>query len=282
MIEEYYYQDAGHVKITAASVGISKLRWTDTKTDDKATATKIMEAERFDHLPITSENGEVFEYFRTETPNKFDTIKKYPITYLDIIPLDTDIREVIRKFCSLNRTYFFLTFQKRITGLITIGNLNCRQVQVYLFSLICDLERELGDFVNRHMTNDEVINYIERKKEMDTKEEKYSKILTSYKKLVSLDLENKMTEHFFFIDFFNIIFDYDLYKILGFSKKDWKDYSSINEIRIRVAHPTKSLLDKENNIDRLARRLDKIDDLLFRLNQTAAANSSYLQWRGLV
>jgi hypothetical protein len=234
-----------------------------------------MKRERFDHLPITSENGQVFEYFKTESPNNFDNVQKHSITYLDIIPLDTDIREVIRKFYTLNRTYFFLTFQKRITGLITIGNLNCRQVQVYLFSLICDLERELGDFVNREMKNEEVIRYVEQKKKNETKEEKYSKILINYKRLVSLDLENKMTEHFFFIDFFNIISDFNLCGKLGFSKKGWKDYSSINEIRIRVAHPTKSLLDKENNIDKLARRLDKIDDLLFRLSQTAAANTVY-------
>jgi hypothetical protein len=273
MIEEYYFQDAGNVKITAASVGISKLRWTDTKTDDEATAKKIMKADRFDHLPITSENGHINEYFKTEIPNDYSIIKKYKITYDDVIPLDTDIRELIRKFDSLNRTYFFLIQNKLIAGLITIGNLNCRQVRVYLFSLLCDLERELGDFVNREMKNDEVISYIEKKQGKDTIDDKYSKMLDNYNRLVSLDLENKMTEHFFFIDFFNIIMDVGLYKKLGFSKKIWKDYSSVNEIRIRVAHPTKSLLDKESGIHKLARRVDKIDDLLFRLNQEAAANS---------
>ncbi len=276
MIEEFYYQDAGHVKITAASVGISKLRWTDTKIDDKNIATEIMRRERFDHLPLIQESGQVFEYFKTEAPNDFNDIKKHPITYQDVIPLDTDIREVIRKFYTLNRTYFFLTFQKRITGLITIGNLNCRQVQVYLFSLICDLERELGDFVNREINNQEVINYVERKKLKDNEDKKYSKILLNYRKLESLDLENKMIEHFFFVDFFNIISEYNLPEKLGFSKKNWKNYNSINEIRTRVAHPTKTLLDKENNIEKLAKRLDKIDDLLFRLTQTAAANNVHV------
>jgi hypothetical protein len=275
MIEEYYYQDAGHVKITAASVGISKLRWVDIKTDDESDAYNLMKEERFDHLPITDENGQVSDYFKTESPNNFENIKKHEITYRDIIPLDTDIREVIRKFVSLNRTYFFLTFQKRISGLITIGNLNCRQVQVYLFSLICDLERELGDLVNREISNYDVIKYIERKKENDTKEQKYSKMLNNYKNLMTQDLENKMTEHFFFIDFFNIIMDNNLFDRLGFTKKSWKDYSSINELRIRVAHPTKSLLDKKNTIDQLARRLDKIDDLLFRLNQTGTTYKTH-------
>lgn len=275
MIEEYYYQDAGHVKITAASVGISKLRWTDIKTDNRELAIEIMKKDRFDHLPITTANGQVFEYFKTQCPNDFNNPVKHTITYQDILPLDTDIREVIRKFSTLNRTYFFLTFQKRITGLITIGNLNCRQVKVYLFSLICDLERELGDFVNREIQNSEVLSYVEQKKQTDTKEKKYTKMLASYNELLSDDLENKMTEHFFFIDFFKIILKYRLFEKLGFSKDDWKDYSSINEIRSRVAHPTKNLLDKKNYVDKLAERLDKIDDILFRLSQTAAANTVF-------
>ena len=99
-------------------------------------------------------------------------------------------------------------------------------------------------------------------------------MLSNYEQLVSLDLENKMTDHFFFIDFFELISEYQLYEKLGFSKTSWDKHSSINEIRIRVAHPTKSLLDKENHIDKLAKRLDKIDDIIFRLGQNSSRQQS--------
>ena len=79
MIEEIYYQDDGLVKITAASVGISKLRWTDIKTEkyvqDKSSAKLIMEKEKFDHLPLVSNNGQVYEYLKTSSPNNFNDIQ---------------------------------------------------------------------------------------------------------------------------------------------------------------------------------------------------------------
>jgi hypothetical protein len=269
MIEELYFLDEGQVKITAASVGISKQRWTSIKEVEIRSDNyiQIMKSNRFDHLPIIAVSGDVYEYFKTEEINNYDKINRHKIIYEDIIPLDTNIRDVINKFSSTQRTFYFLSFQKRITGLITLGNLNCRQVQVYIFSLICDLERALGDIINTNLTSNEIENYVRGKINSENKEDRYKKMLENYKQLVSLDLENKMTEHFFFIDFFNLITDIKLYEKLGFSKPKWKEQSSINEIRLRVAHPTRSLLDKENDIQKLSIRLDKIEDLLFRLIQ---------------
>ncbi len=266
MIEELYFQDEGQVRITAATVGISKRRWTCIiESDiDSENYSQTMKSNSFDHLPIIANNGLVYEYFKTETPNQFDKINRHIIVFEDVIPLDTNIRDVINKFSSIERTFYFLSFQKKITGLITLGNLNSRQVQIYIFSLICDLERALGDFLNDNLTNKEVGNYIRNKK---PENKKYKKILESYENLVSLQLENKMTEHLYFIDFFNLISDMRLFNKLGFSRTKWEQQSSINEIRLRIAHPTRSLLDFENNIYKLAKRLNKIDDLLFRLTR---------------
>ena len=158
MIEDIYFQDEGQVKVSAASVGISKLRWTSVKEEEIKSEKhlELMSINRFDHLPIEPPVGRITEFFKTKEPNTFDNIERHKIKFDDVIPLNTNIRDVIEKFANNNRTFFFLNYQKHISGLITIGNLNCKQVQIYIFSLICELERELGDFLNSNFKNQEI------------------------------------------------------------------------------------------------------------------------------
>ncbi|BAX81664.1 hypothetical protein [Labilibaculum antarcticum] len=275
MIEDIYFLDDGQVKITAASVGISKLRWTSVKELEISTEKHIdiMSNNRFDHLPIESLNGSITEFFKTEEPNNYKNIIRHKIKYNDLIPLDTNIKDVIEKFANDNRTFYFLCYHKNISGLITLGNLNCKQVQVYIFSLICELERELGDFINSCLSNQEINDWLISKVDKDYPGSKYALILKNFNDLTKLDLENQLTEHFFLVDFFKIIKDKELYEKLAFSKKEWQDLSSINELRKRIAHPTRSLLDKDNDIFKLLERLNKIEDLTYRI-VTERKNSS--------
>jgi hypothetical protein len=265
MIEEIFYLDEGHVKITAASVGISSKRWTcinsDLITEDNYKA--LMKDNRFDILPIVADQS-TREFFRTKKPNIFDNIIREPITHNDVLPLDTSIREVIKSLVTENRTFYFLTYQNHITGLITLGNLNCRQVQVYIFGIICELERILSEFIDDNLSRLQLENFMKLKAKTN---EKMKKTWEHYQVLVQLDLENKLIEHLFLVDFFNIIEHFELYRKLSYSKQHWKDLTSINDLRNLVAHPTRSLLDKDNDINRLLKRIEKIEDLTFRLIQ---------------
>lgn len=267
MTEDIYFLDEGIAAITAASVGISRQRWTSVnETDIKNNMhLRIMKSNRFDHLPVISKNNFVLEYFQTEIPNDYSRIKRCKIKYDDVVPLDTNIKYIIEKFAETGRTFYFLSFNKNISGLITLSNLNCRKVQVYIFSLICELERELGDLVNFFLSAGQIENWVKSKIKSRDITDKYYIVMKNYRKLMSVDLENQLTEHFYLVDFFNLIKDFRLYKKLNFTGSQWKNQSSINEIRRRVAHPTRSLLDKENNINKLKERLDKINDLIFRL-----------------
>ncbi len=267
MIEDIFFQDEGQVRITAASIGISRSRWISVKEDEIMTNKHLdlMKKNRFDQLPIESNAGTVTEYFKTSAPNNYEKIIKSEIKYYDIIPLETNIRDVIDKFANQERTFFFLRYQKNISGLITLGNLNCKQVQVYIFSLICELERELGDFLNSKLTNQQIKDWIQNKIDPNNSQDKYKLILDNYNNLTKLDLENQLTEHFFLVDFFNIINDKNLFSELNYSKSDWKDLRNINDLRNRIAHPTRSLIDNENKIDKLQRLISKIEDLTFRL-----------------
>jgi hypothetical protein len=275
MVEDFYFLDEGQVKITAASVGISRQRWTVVKEDEicESKQIELMRENRFDHLPIEPKEGTITEYFKTTVPNSFENIEKQTIIYEDIIPLDTNIRDVIDKFVANERSFYFLSFNRSISGLITLGNLNCKQVQIYIFSKICELERELGNYLNSCLTSEEIKNWIEEKSNTNDPKDKYRLILINFNELKNSDLDNQLTEHLFLVDFFKIISNKELFKKLGFSKTKWNEVNSINELRKRIAHPTRSLLDKNNNINKLKERLDKIDDLTFRL-VTYRKNSS--------
>jgi hypothetical protein len=269
MFEDFYFLDEDHVKITAATVGISKKRWKLATEEDVNTGSykEVMQRNRFDHLPIVSNEKRITEYFKTIKPNDFSRIEKHEIKFNDIIPLDTNIREVIEKFASSGRSFYFLSYHKNISGLITLGNLNCKQVQIYLFSLLCDLERALSDFLNSELTNQEIQSWIESKINPDDPSNKFALIISHFNELVNTDLENQLTEHLFLVDFFEIIKKFNLNIKLNYSKTKFDELSSINELRKKIAHPTRSLLDNDNNIFKLKERLDKIDDLSFRLNK---------------
>lgn len=266
MIEELYFNPDEQIKISAASVGISKRRWVFTPSNitEIDSVRKKMQTGRFDVLPIVEENGSVREFFITGAPDDYTVINKQTITFKDTLPLDTDISVIISKFNNEKRRFFFLTRNKEVLGLITLGNLNCKWVQIYLYNVICELETLLGDFVNFHLTQGEVIKWLQKKTN-------YKEVLEQYNKLVEVDLENSITEHFYFKDLFEIIKSNGLAKELGFSNTQWTKFNGINEIRNKIAHPTRSLLDPENNIEKLNKRLDKINELIFCLR-----NSEYL------
>jgi hypothetical protein len=225
-----------------------------------------MEKNRFDHLPVEEVDGSVIKFFKTAVPNKYDKIDELKININDIIALDTNIRDVIEKFATQNRTFFFLRYQKTISGLITLGNLNCKQVQIYIFSLVCELERELGDFLNHFLSEKDITEWLNRKIKANIQNEKYKNILLSYANLIDSDLENNLTEHLFLVDLFKIINDTNLYLQLDYSKLEWEKMKSVNELRNRIAHPTRSLIDADNTIFKLHERISKIEDLTFRLS----------------
>ncbi len=160
MIEDLYFLDEGKVNITSASVGISKLRWKCIleEEDNGQNHIKIMKEGRYDHLPIIPKNGLISEYYKTKIPDNFENIDRHKISYQDVLPLDTKIEIVIEKFYKEKRTFYFLNYNKNISGLITLGNLNCKQVQVYIFSLICELENELALFLNHHLSHSDINN----------------------------------------------------------------------------------------------------------------------------
>ncbi|WP_291125060.1 hypothetical protein [Flavobacterium sp. UBA6031] len=264
MIKEVFYFDGRCSKIVAASIGIGlkQLEYIKSSNIGIEDHENRMKTNRFDVLPIVSDDGSIVEFYKTNVTNNYEFISRTTIIDEDKMPFDTSIREVIKEFVIRDRIFYFLTYQDRISGLISISNLNCRQVQVYIFELICELERSLNNFIEKELSENELEMYIEEESKTNNK---LKKAWTKYQRLVKEDLENKLLEHLYFIDFFFIIEHFEFYNLLGYQKNEWEELKDLNNIRTQIAHSTKNLIDKRNDIKSLWKRIRKIEELIFKL-----------------
>lgn len=119
MLDEVLFSDEANIHVTVASVGISRKRWISAGKEDVESGLfkKKMERGRFDVLPIDTDKEKVVkEYFKTETPNQFDSIGRYQITFEDTIPVEMGIQSAIDRFSEQNRTFYFLPTIRKCVG----------------------------------------------------------------------------------------------------------------------------------------------------------------------
>ncbi|NEM97187.1 hypothetical protein [Pontibacter burrus] len=265
MIEELYYHDVINPNITAATIGVSKNKWVAIRESeiDGNNYLTIMQENRFNILPIISSDGQAYEYFKSVSLNDYSAATREIITYKDTIALDTGIKELIFKFGSMFRSHFFLTLNGKVSGLVSLSNLNTRSAQVYIFSLVCELERTLSEFIRDNVEEEVLLQNLKEKAKTDNK---IRSLVKNYNKLLSEDFENSITENLYFKQFFEIVKEFNLHILLGYSSnEEWEELYSMNKLRNSVAHPSKSLINKDQTIEFLQSKLDQIDDLLFRL-----------------
>lgn len=244
------------VDIDAAVVGVSRDRWTVLGEDEATTkrASEIMRTERFDILPIVAENGQVKEYFYTRRWNNFDKILRSTIRHSDVIPSQTTIRDVISGFAQDDRLFYFLSHEHRIAGLITIVHLNSRQIQIYLFSLLCELEVRLAALISTKAKEVQILPYLRERARKRFEQDKRSA------------LEVSAIEYAYFPSLFDLLNDLHLFGELGFaSGHDTSEINALRTVRNKVAHPVSSVITSTDAVEALWAQIDLIEDLLFRL-----------------
>lgn len=145
------------VSPTAAVAGISRNGWTALKESNPSQehARGIMAKERFDVLPIEAD-ASVDAYFHTLRWNDYSQVGRADITEADLLPLDTQVRDVVRCLADQSRLFFFLSDASDVVGLISVVNLNRRPVKVWLFSLVSELEVRMGEFLSRHCKDEDI------------------------------------------------------------------------------------------------------------------------------
>lgn len=199
--EEVHFSREGVVDINAAVVGISQTRWKYIEESDATDeqAKTIMHQQRFDVLPIVN-NTVVKKYFHTKKWSDYSEISLKTITHKEVIPFDINIRDVIKGFVLDSRNFYFLHNERRIVGLISVVNLNCRQVKVYLFSLLSELEVCLGKFITTHVSGDELWRMTFGKEE----KEKHKDVKKRYQEAKNTGIDAPFVEYLYLTDLIDI------------------------------------------------------------------------------
>ncbi len=230
------------VDIDAAVVGVSSARWTSISTAEANVdhAARVMSDHRFDILPIESNDG-VKEYFHTTIWGDYSTVTRGSVTHRDVISFATPLRDVIQGFALKSRHFYFLGDERRVVGLISVANLNCRQVRVYLFSLLSELEIKLGNLVCNHCTEPELLQMTFG----EDKNAKYDAVRERYDSDKAKGVEVPFVQYLYLTDIVNAIRKKKLLSSLGYqSAGKCGDAlgSVVSLFRDAVAHPIRSLI----------------------------------------
>lgn len=216
MYENHNFLRETVVEINAAVVGISQHRWIGIgENATESEAKELMQTHNFDILPINSESG-VRNYFHTIERNNYDKIKKSEINHKDTIPLQTHIRDVLKNFFIEDRSFFFLLDETSISGLISESNLNSRQVKIWLFSLLSELEIRLGSLAMKFFKDEEKLK--EAVFAINDRNSNNSK--NRFQKDLEKGTDLKFVEYLYLSTLIRLIKDEKLFSSLGYKNKE--------------------------------------------------------------
>lgn len=264
MAEDPRFLREAIVDVDAAVVGIGSAAWVHLTNEEASVeaARRLMQKHRFDILPIVSPAG-VREYFRTHRWNDYSEIHRSQVSHRDLLPLLTPVREVIRGFAQEHRTFYFLAQDRRIKGLVSIPNLNCRQVTVWLFSLVAELEAELAEFVARRVGENTLL--IEDFPAGQSG--RVSEIRQRYDGDRAKGVDAPLVEYLYLSDLVNVVSRRKLFRPLGYGSRGKFESlcAPILELRNAAAHPVRSIVTTEHGCVQLWATLQNIEEVLFAL-----------------
>lgn len=266
MRELRYFKESGIPDINVALAGISKVDWVCVHISALlGDAKDQMMFNNFDILPIVEPDGKVIKCYKTKKWGNYDpeNIIEHTIISDDKMYYLTHIHDAIIKFATTGRNFFFLDNQSEIVGLMTIGNLNCKHVYLYLYHLIIELEHELSNFITRKgILDKDLIEIFEIRVSSSNAQD----VLKRYKNDKETGYDFKFLEYVYLMDLVYIFKFKKLTKLLDLSNTDFeKQIKYINDIRSIVAHPNKSLIKDDQSIKHLHKAILAIDLVLSKI-----------------
>jgi len=263
-----YFTRETVVDVDAAVIGICRKSWKsiEDKEAEPEKAQEIMSKERFDILPIESDSG-VKEYYRTNLWSVFSSISRKQILDTDVIHCQTSLRDLIERFASQPKEFFFLGDEEEIVGLVSIVHLNERQVKVYLFNLLSELEIRLSRFLSSKKSDEELleIEFETSDQQNDKMPSSYEKIKENYRSDVKNGVDVPFTEYVYLSNFIRIIRKLGLHKDLGYSTTQYDKLGSLVDLRHKVAHPNRSIITEADSVGQLWKRIIRIEEAVDKL-----------------
>ncbi len=283
---DFHYRRENVVDVDAAVVGVSRLRWVSLAPDeanDLDRARQIMSERQFDLMPVDVAGEEVTAYVKSRVWGRFEEgVERHEITPEDVIPQRTPLEEVIRGFALHDRDFYFLSSYGRITGLITIVNLNCRQARVFLYGLLNELEVAFGRVVqdkidDGRLTIDDVLADVApsvrtayddcRLMVDDSPGDVDHSIRAAYDHDREHGVDSNVVEYLYLPNLIKVIRKRGLYSALGYDSGGAfeKPFNRLVKLRNKVAHPVRSLVDAPDAAKKLWRDVRVIEQALSRL-----------------
>lgn len=263
MIEDGRFFRETVIDIDAAVVGISRRRWISIPhaeaTSDRAA--QSMKDNLFDILPIESP-GDIKEYYQTCGWNDYSSVVRKTVKHRDLISFTTPLRSVIQGFALESRNFYFLGNERRIVGLISIADLNCRQVKVYLFNLLSELEMQLAKLVSAHVSDDDLLGMT-----FANEKSMYAEVKKRYESDKAKGVHVPFVQYLYFSDLINVIRKKNLFDQLEYESggKFQDAFGPLVCLRQKVAHPPRSLITEPKSCNELWNQIDQIEKTLFHL-----------------
>ena len=264
MVNELYSYKKYNIEINVAEIGISKSEIHCVNYDDpKDEVLKRMKEKRFDVLPIKEPNKNnsniiIKNYYKTNEWGDFSDITKYPITYNDLISVNTDIKDLVKSFIAEKRNFFFISKDLNVVGLITISDLNHPQFKTYLFSLLIELEIILLNLIKEI--------YLEEELKSRDYGEDGKKIKERFELAKKKDVDVHFAEYLYLSHLIELIEkNSNLNMKLGYIDKEFEEFKNLASLRNKIAHPGHRLVTSSSSIKTLNKRISLIKESIFRL-----------------
>jgi hypothetical protein len=251
-----------NLKVNAAMVGISDQSWeyvVESEVGDEVGIRSRMRAKRYDVMPIVS-SDETREYFVTATWNDYSTIVRKTIIAEDLIPYDTDLRELIKRFATDNRHFYFLSGPKPVVGLVSVVNLNCRKVKVFLYNLIAELEIILSGLIPRSLSDTDLLAMTEKRTVAES--------LKYYEDAKRKGVDAPFAEYLTLSTMINLGIALGLHEGVGYSRTHFEKLGRLLSLRNAVAHPARSLITNPSSCVKLWEKLQLIEEFLTKSFET--------------
>jgi hypothetical protein len=266
MLEDLSYRRQQVIDVDAAVVGVSRLRWTSVEPEtDNEDVRGLMKDRSFDVVPVEDGEKDITRYYQTATWGDFSDIEAHALGYDDVIVQHTPLDTVIERFATTDRYHFFLSHENRITGLVSIVNLNCREARVHIFGLLCELEIQLAHLLGDHLMSDDIsVDDVLAEVKDDTEQR--------YRTDKADGVDRELTEYLHLSEMIKLIRKSGLHETLRYESKTQfaNDFNRLVKLRNAVMHPVRTLVNSPERAQKLHRNIEVIERALFHLRDESS------------
>lgn len=214
------------------------------------------ESQQYDVIPVT-EKGRIVGVLEKGAGEMQKLSEQW------LVSRDTGVPDLLRLFTSTKRKAFLVLHKQEIVGLVSPADLNKLAARIYLYNLIGEMELGLMTLIKDHFEDrqDEFIQYLSSERQ-----EASSTLLQG---LEAGNAELDLLQQLYLSDLINIVVKEPALREklrLASRNQAGKALGGLNELRKRIMHPVKPLLEKvPEDLFSLHERVSRITDLLDQL-----------------